>query len=380
MTALAHLIVFIPILLWLQAYLFLFFLGLVVLGPVLHSRKLKQGQDGSKSILQERPLYFGVLNRGFQFLKTWTNSKLSSKVESHLKSIAQEYFEKENEVLKQQQYTREILDYTNTLAFVCVVALSVVLVRHQVFTVDELVYFLGILFLSYQPLKSLNEIGTEQIKANMIEKTSEKQVSKSHKMELDRIDNLPIGELVFQGDLKFEEKLLIQDLNIEFQPNHVHVIQGPNGVGKSTLIHQLQNSTNQSYVSIHIESILPPHQVLRDAIQNLDVKLIEILKLGELLSLTDQEFQKRKFSAGETQKLLLALAIHTSTGWLFLDEPLSNIEYKGRSLLLGELQSYFVKNQFSIILVHHDLPQYQEGVSHWRLDQNGITNDVGTHV
>lgn len=179
----------------------------------------------------------------------------------------------------------------------------------------------------------------------------------------------------------------LKDINLTVQSGSCHVIIGPTGCGKTTLLEALigLRKINKGRIRLNGEDItdLPPHKrgfsyVPQDLAifphlsveenifyglkhSNLPHKkeryewayeLIESLGLKPLL--------KRKsvnLSGGEKQRVALARALAPGHKYLLLDEPLSSLHEGMKKELWFLLKSLQKKYGFTILMVSHDLEE-----------------------
>lgn len=165
---------------------------------------------------------------------------------------------------------------------------------------------------------------------------------------------------------KFERKIIFRDFNHTFRSDHPTVIKGGNGSGKSTLLRMLSGAMTATVGQIlyRIPESIPQEKVFENvSLAAPYQELIEELTLRELLTywvkLRPMQAEKsvavwaeemylrealqtevRYFSSGMKQRLKLGLAFFTATPFLFLDEPLSNLDHKGSEWYAEQVQKY----------------------------------------
>lgn len=132
---------------------------------------------------------------------------------------------------------------------------------------------------------------------------------------------------------------------IDFLPNKIHVLSGPNGVGKTSCFDMLEDLLSQKNISFSrcfqndltsIDASLKVKDLFRDlsSLYPLDkrIELIKTsLKIEQLLNLCVSTL-----SGGEAQRLKIYLALLPSRKMYLLDEPFNHLEQKF-SLNLGHL-------------------------------------------
>lgn len=186
-----------------------------------------------------------------------------------------------------------------------------------------------------------------------------------------------------------EKSVIINDININLETGELTGIIGPNGAGKSTLLKLITNIIKPSSGKIFFNdtdiSIINPkklNQNLSYLPQNLTFnfpfKTLEFVITGryphlgwlqnennydidiatEALKLVDMEdFKYRNIlslSGGEQQRVSIARIIAQQTYFLFLDEPISNLDIHHQLSTLKLLKT-IANNNKGVYVVLHDI-------------------------
>lgn len=182
---------------------------------------------------------------------------------------------------------------------------------------------------------------------------------------------------------RYDEKPLLNGINLSVGEHEVVGLLGPSGSGKSTILRIIAglvkplsgeirwNDLNLSEVPAHKRNFglmfqdyaLFPHQNVYENIafglkmQRLPKaaihKRVELcLKQVGMLSFADRKVTE--LSGGEQQRVALARAIAPKPGLLMLDEPLGALDHTLRITLLEELRSILGENGIPAIYVTHD--------------------------
>ncbi len=190
-------------------------------------------------------------------------------------------------------------------------------------------------------------------------------------------------ELISVGK-KFRNRWIFRGLNFSFSPGNNYVILGENGSGKSTLLQILSgvsipsegevkysfsgDTIDASKVYEKISFAAPYVQLFEQLTLNemIDVhlkfkKLRKGLKKQDLISLMYLEDHAEKqisnFSSGMKQRLKLGLAIATDSQFLFLDEPLSNLDEKGKNWYT-QMITDFTEDRSVVVCSNHTEQEY----------------------
>ena len=190
--------------------------------------------------------------------------------------------------------------------------------------------------------------------------------------------------------IKYEEKTVLNEVNLEFLPGELIAIVGSNGSGKTTLLHgisglkQLDTGqvllNGQNIKNINRKNLARQIAVLtqRENLQ-LDLTVEELVWRGRhphqsLFKRQDMKdrvavdkameaanvkhFSNRrltKLSEGERQRAWIALTLAQEPRILILDEPTNYLDLEHQVKILSLLEQLNKNNGITIIVVLHDL-------------------------
>ena len=181
---------------------------------------------------------------------------------------------------------------------------------------------------------------------------------------------------------------ILKDFNLEIKPGEIHVLMGPNGIGKSTICKTIFNHPDyeikKGTITYNNEDLtkLTPTEISRLGIFLLNQNPIEIsgITTAELLrnvlsettnSKVDipKEFVHRdinfNMSGGEKKKMELLQILLLEPKFIILDEIDSGLDVDSTKLVGQVLQEYFKEKEASfLIITHHQdilnyFPNYQ---------------------
>lgn len=189
---------------------------------------------------------------------------------------------------------------------------------------------------------------------------------------------------------KYEQKTIIDSLNLEINQGELAVLIGPSGCGKTTLLKMINRLIRPSSGRIFIkdeditskneidlrrnigyviqQTGLFPHMTVRENIEiipRLEKRSAEqiakkSLELMDMVGLDPMEFLDRypsQLSGGQQQRIGVARAFACDPDVILMDEPFSALDPLTRSQLQDELADLQAKVQKTIVFVTHDMDE-----------------------
>ncbi|RIX46025.1 ABC transporter ATP-binding protein [Paenibacillus nanensis] len=214
-------------------------------------------------------------------------------------------------------------------------------------------------------------------------------------------------------DISYEERLIVQDLNIGIPQGKITALVGANGSGKSTILKTMARIMNPSKgkvlldgKSIHKQStkevakqlaILPQNPTAPDGLT-----VSELVSYGRFphqrgfgsLSKEDREVVKwavevtgmsdfadrpvDQLSGGQRQRAWIAMALAQETDILFLDEPTTFLDMAHQLEVLHLLRKLNEVNNRTIVMVVHDLNHAARYADHMIAIKSGTVKGEGS--
>nr|ARO90357.1 manganese transport system ATP-binding protein [Bangiopsis subsimplex] len=192
--------------------------------------------------------------------------------------------------------------------------------------------------------------------------------------------------IVSQLNVKFSNRIILNNINFKVSSGKIIGIIGPNGAGKSTLLKTmlglLRKSSGQiiyngdnlisqrnkmAYVPqrsqidwdypITVEDIALMGQTFNTPWgYNYSTKSYQLVEKSlERLGLLEFRYNRiGELSGGQQQKVFLARSLVQEADIFFLDEPLIGVDYKTQGVIF-ELLKQLAKENKIIVIIHHDL-------------------------
>lgn len=220
--------------------------------------------------------------------------------------------------------------------------------------------------------------------------------------------NLSMQDVSFSYDGK---NLTLNEINLDIENPQLISIVGPNGVGKSTLIHCMNRilsptqgtvfvdgedvnnikikdlakkmgyvpySANDTFPLTVVDTILMgrnPHNKLRSNL-HADMQIVkEILDLMDIRDLAMRPFNE--LSAGQHQRVMLARGLAQEPKIILLDEPTANLDIKHQMDVIRILKRLSITKGIIVIMISHDLnlaARYSDNII---MMANGTVYSVG---
>ncbi len=186
----------------------------------------------------------------------------------------------------------------------------------------------------------------------------------------------------------YDQKIILDDISINFDEPGLVCILGPNGVGKTTLVkcgnkllkpnsgdvliggksvseYSLQelakkmafvSATSSATFSMTVTEtiLLGRHPHAGWTTTEKDLEMVEsAIKLLGLEEFADRDF--RRLSAGQAQRVKIARGLVQEPEIMILDEPTSNLDVKYQMDVMKFLKAYARDRQVLVLMVCHDL-------------------------
>jgi len=160
----------------------------------------------------------------------------------------------------------------------------------------------------------------------------------------------------------------LDDVSLSVRPGEFHCLVGPNGSGKTTLLRVILGLTRQSSGSVSIPDVAIGCGFQRANFYR-DLTVAENLSVFAAMVDADREWREHlvaslglervldrragDLSGGYGKKLDLALAMLDQPAFLFLDEPMGDLDDVSKERLCSFLSSYRDAGNAVVVSTHH---------------------------
>ncbi|MDE1464185.1 zinc ABC transporter ATP-binding protein ZnuC [Spartinivicinus poritis] len=171
-------------------------------------------------------------------------------------------------------------------------------------------------------------------------------------------------------DVSFQQRQILQGVNLTLHQGEIVTLIGPNGAGKTTLVKLVlglvepisgerfqQHNLRIGYMPqrLHIEPTFPltVERFLALAGRYSAQEIAAVLERVGVLRLLKSPVQK--VSGGEMQRILLARGLLRKPQLMVLDEPVQGVDINGQKELYQLIKSIRNETGCGVLMVSHDL-------------------------
>lgn len=201
------------------------------------------------------------------------------------------------------------------------------------------------------------------------------------------------------AEIGYPNRRLLHAVNLEFTKGEMLILEGANGSGKTTLAKVLLGNLKPlkgDFCNHFLRTAYVPQRSMLDNQYPLTVS--DIIADGELVSLkrfwhkgsraaNKEKVERllkdtglsgagdlplREASGGQLQRALIARALISEPDFILLDEPFSNLDKTGRTIMLEIISRLWKENKTTFFLIDHFgyLP-FQEAKK-YRIEGGGV--------
>lgn len=213
----------------------------------------------------------------------------------------------------------------------------------------------------------------------------------------------------------YGDKKVVNDVSLKIEKGKITSLIGPNGAGKSTFLSMVSRLIDRDCGSIYIEDkeleqygkneLAKKISILKQSNNiNLRLTIREIVSFGRFpyskgrLTEEDEKFISEsieymdikdiqdkyldELSGGQRQRAFIAMVIAQGTEYIFLDEPLNNLDMRNSVQMMKVLRRLCDELGKTIIIVMHDInfascySDYVVAFKDGLIIKNGKTDDI----
>lgn len=214
---------------------------------------------------------------------------------------------------------------------------------------------------------------------------------------------------------KYGEKAVVDQVNLTLPKGKIIAFVGSNGAGKSTLISIVSRILSKDYGEVYIDDKelkdwntkeLSKHLSILKQSNHLNIRLTirELVSFGRFpysngklteddekqvenainyMGLTHlQDRYLDELSGGQRQMAYIAMVIAQDTDYIFLDEPLNNLDMKHSVLIMKTLRKLVDELGKTIMVVIHDInfvscyADYVVAMKNGKIIRHGETSEI----
>ncbi|MXR12197.1 ABC transporter ATP-binding protein [Mycoplasma flocculare] len=194
-----------------------------------------------------------------------------------------------------------------------------------------------------------------------------------------------INKISFENvNFSFDDKIVLDNFNFEFEKNKKYLVSAPNGTGKSTLIKLIsgvynnyqgkiminnnydQKNLDQKYLRRQIGFIDNQNLIFESSLKN-NITLFDenpdyqklnlILKSLEIDFELEKEISDSKLSEGQKQKIVFARLKYSPIKFWLIDEAFDNIQKDYSKILISQLLE---NPEFTVVFISHHISEWQK--------------------
>lgn len=216
---------------------------------------------------------------------------------------------------------------------------------------------------------------------------------------------------------KYGNKNVVEDVSVEIERGKITTFIGPNGAGKSTLLSMVTRLIekdsgevlidNKKMSSIKSDELAKKIAILKQSnFLNIRLTVEDLVSFGRFPysqgRLTEEDWHyineaidymelsdmRTKFldelSGGQRQRAFIAMVIAQDTEYIFLDEPLNNLDMKHSVQIMKVLRDLVDYHGKTVVIVIHDInfascySDYIVAMKNGRVVREGRTEEIIT--
>lgn len=335
-----------------------------------------------KNAVAERKSFSKVLDSTSDFLKGNETIQLFSGQPFFTKLLRQKIMEHIRIFVKQQKYTTFSSAFVSSLfEFIPIMAVLIGAYFYHTgdMTMGAIIGVYGVLPYLAEPVRNLTDFNITLQNGKAVQgRIAELEPSLQ---SVGKTSSLPaINQICLeQVEMKFSDRRIFKNLSFTLKKGDVLAVQGPSGIGKTTLLNLILGNIEPTAGTIRVNQLdlrVIDRNAYRSKISaafqtnylysgdllhnitfsdNLDLlNLHEAKKMAVLEHFTDSQ-DITDVSGGERQRIGLARAFYKKCDVLILDEPTSALDLVAeRKIMENLMQHEFLRDKITILITHHD--------------------------
>ena len=268
----------------------------------------------------------------------------------------EEWFDSKKKVVFWDGLNRISKDFVVSITPIVVLVVGVFLVNDSSITIGSLVAFTNILYGAYIPVSEL--VYFQSMRHDISNYYNRfKEVANDETSKVQNISYTDGDEIVLRNvKLSFNNKKILNNINITFKYPGIYKLNAPNGYGKTTLFRLLKNLYPLENGSISVPKGLKiSYLTQQDEI--FTMSSLENITLHDHETMPGEILCPDKMSGGEKKIVSIERVLYNDSDVLLLDEPFDSLDIVKEKEVIEKLK--VLGKEKLIIFVSHSSPDFK---------------------
>jgi len=165
-------------------------------------------------------------------------------------------------------------------------------------------------------------------------------------------------------NVSFGNEVVLSGLNLELKLNEIYCLMGPSGIGKTTLLNEIEKKYRGRVSRVFQKDfLLPEYSGLANVMLGANGEKVTDVRceLEGLISNYDDTKPVKEYSGGMQRRIALLRALLNKSELLLLDEPFNGLDSDNQKVMI-ELINKYRQNRTLIVVTHdNNIPKLLNG-------------------